>query len=123
VKLAFELGNDVNATTDFSHYPFGDIRLGGATALHGAAMREANSIAQFLIDKGAKLNPTTVVGWTPLTIAEGVWIQGGYKEEPLTAKFLRELMVKQGLSLDREPPAQGPERRNMAGAYANKSGQ
>ena len=45
VKLAFELGDDINAANGI-----------GFTALHGAAIRGANSIIQFLVDNGARIN-------------------------------------------------------------------
>ena len=60
VKLAVELGADVNAANK-----------DGETALHGAAYRGANAIIQFLADKGAKLEAKDRYGQTPLSIAEG----------------------------------------------------
>jgi ankyrin repeat protein len=43
----------------------------GETALHGAASRGADTIVQFLIDKGARINGKTRQGHTPLDIAMG----------------------------------------------------
>jgi len=43
----------------------------GETALHGAANRGADSIVQFLVDHGAKLDTKTKQGFTPLDIALG----------------------------------------------------
>lgn len=43
----------------------------GETALHGAADRGADSIVQFLVDRGAELNVTTKQGFTPLDVAMG----------------------------------------------------
>ena len=55
-KLAYELGStEVNTVDD-----------NGWTALHGAAKRGSNEIAQFLVDHGAKLDVyTNQEGWTP----------------------------------------------------------
>jgi ankyrin repeat protein len=43
----------------------------GETALHGAANRGADSIVQFLVDHGAKLDTKTRQGFTPLDVAMG----------------------------------------------------
>jgi ankyrin repeat protein len=43
----------------------------GETALHGAASRGADTIVQFLVDRGAGLNAKTKQGFTPLDIALG----------------------------------------------------
>ena len=60
LKVSFETGLDLNQ---------GNQR--GETALHGAALRGADSIVQFLVDHGAKLNTKTKQGFTPLDIAMG----------------------------------------------------
>jgi ankyrin repeat protein len=88
VKLAHELGNtDVTTVAD-----------NGYTALHGAALRGANPIAQFLVDKGADLlTKTKVEGWTPLRIADGVLYTGTVKRADHTAALLRHLMKKKGV--------------------------
>lgn len=59
VKLAVELGGDVHASTET-----------GLTALHGAAYTGANTIIQFLVDKGAKVDVQDKFGQTPLSIAQ-----------------------------------------------------
>jgi ankyrin repeat protein len=59
-KLALELGVDVNAAN-----------RDGRTALHGAASLGANTIIQFLVEKGAELDPKDKYGVTPLIIAAG----------------------------------------------------
>jgi len=64
VKLCLSLGLDVNAATDK-----------GETALHGAAHRGADSIAKYLIDKGANVNARNKRGFTALDLAMG---KGGY---------------------------------------------
>jgi ankyrin repeat protein len=81
VKLAVELGGDVNAVND-----------GGYTAMHGAAVHGSNSVVKFLYDKGASLDvKTKKEGWTPVAIADGVFIANTYKATPVTAAFIRQL--------------------------------
>jgi ankyrin repeat protein len=79
VTLALELGGEVNA-----------VDASGETALHGAAYRGANTIVQLLVDKGARLNVKNNRGWTPLTIAEGVYASN-FNAFPSTAALLRKL--------------------------------
>jgi len=43
----------------------------GETALHGAADRGADSVVQYLVDRGAALNVKTKQGFTPLDVAMG----------------------------------------------------
>jgi ankyrin repeat protein len=43
----------------------------GETALHGAALRGADSIVQFLVEHGAQLDAKTKQGFTPLDVAMG----------------------------------------------------
>ena len=89
VKLAIELGNDVNAHANFGdyrmdgdveytllYYPHnidelltlgvGDPRWSGSTPLIGAIMSGQTSIVQFLLDRGARPDAKTELGWTPL---------------------------------------------------------
>lgn len=81
VKLAFELGGDVNAAND-----------SGFTAMHGAAVHGSNSVVKFLYEKGARLDVrTSKEGWTPLAIADGVFIANTFKMTPQTAAFIRQL--------------------------------
>jgi ankyrin repeat protein len=60
VKLCLSLGLDVNAATDK-----------GETALHGAARRGANTIIQYLVDKGGKISAANKQGLTPFDLAMG----------------------------------------------------
>jgi hypothetical protein len=55
-----ELGADVNATNK-----------DGRNAVQGAAFAGANSIIQYLVEKGASLDWKDRWGQTPLSIAEG----------------------------------------------------
>ena len=127
VKLALELGNDVNAVTDFGEYPpllnadqtvgdarsvmfiqpmnlitsgpaVGDLRWDGSTALHGAAYRGQEDIVQFLVDTGAKLDVKNTLGWTPITVAGGMFVGNtGKGEHPHIRALLRKLMLERGL--------------------------
>ena len=56
VKLAVELGADVNAADNNA----------GLTALHGAAFNGSNRLVQFLAEKGANLDARDKAGQTPL---------------------------------------------------------
>jgi len=81
VKLCVELGADVNAGNAI-----------GFTALHGAVIRGANSIVQFLVDKGARLEAKDKRGRTPLTIAELGAGDSTQRRQLHTAELLRQLM-------------------------------
>ena len=87
VKMLVALGTDVAATNDR-----------GETALHGAAYRGAPSIVDYLVEQGAQLDARSSQGWTPWTIANGVFYSLFYKEQPATADRLAELMADQGIS-------------------------
>ena len=115
VKLALALGNDLRAAADFGgarlagdgvelllRHPLnlldldpqrdrGDMRWNGSTALHGAAMMGSNLIVQHLVERGADVNARNAVGWTPLMVAEGVFVANTEKAWPETAALLREL--------------------------------
>lgn len=80
VKLAVELGGDVDAVNDH-----------GQTAMHGAAYMGGNAIVQFLAERGAALNRVDKEGQSPLTIADGIYVGGAYVAHPETAALLRSL--------------------------------
>ena len=83
VKLALELGNNVNAVDD-----------NGETAMHGAAYKSFPRVVQLLADKGARIevwNRKNKYGWTPLAIAEG-HRPGNFKPSPETIVAVRRLM-------------------------------
>ena len=96
VTLCAELGADVNAVNE-----------NGDTALHGAAWRErANSIVQFLVDRGADVDAKNNRDWTPLVIAEGVHTGGNYIHSETTAALLRTLgAAPSPPDISREPQA------------------
>ncbi len=60
VRLALELGGEVNKTNDV-----------GRTALHGAAHIRSDALVQLLFDRGATVDMKDERGITPLMIAEG----------------------------------------------------
>jgi ankyrin repeat protein len=89
VKLALELGNDVNAVDD-----------NGETAMHGAAYKNLPKVVELLASKGAKIeiwNRKNKYGWTPLSIAEG-HRPGNFKPSPETIAALHGVMRAAGYS-------------------------
>jgi uncharacterized protein len=85
VKLLVEEQRaDVNAVSDL-----------GETAMHAAAYRGANSVVQYLFDKGAKLDVVAIDGRTPLIIADGVEYGNSFAAQPHTAALLRKLGAKE----------------------------
>jgi ankyrin len=87
VQLAWELGDRSVLQADDRGY----------TALHGAALRGANPIVEFLVDRGADLLAESREGWTPLRIADGVHYTGTVKRADHTAELLRRYMREQGV--------------------------
>ncbi len=84
VKLALELGNDVNAVDD-----------NGETAVHGAAYKNLPKVVELLAMKGAKRNiwnRKNKYGWTPSSIAEG-HRPGNFKPSPETTAALDRAML------------------------------
>jgi ankyrin repeat protein len=94
VALTLELGNDPNAVADFGDSRVNDWRWSGSTALHGAAIRGADAVVQLLVNRGARLDVRNTSGWTPLQVAEGVFVSNTWKEKPETAALLRRLMSR-----------------------------
>ncbi len=95
VKLAVELGNDVNA-----------VDKNGNTAMHGAAFKQLPEVVKFLTDKGARVdvwNKNNGSGWTPLRIAVGVHRGMNFRFHVPTADALREIMVRAGVPTTVEP--------------------
>lgn len=84
VQYALSLGGDVNAAD-----------ADGFTPMHGAATRGANSIVQFLYDRGARLDvKSKEEEWTPWTMANGVMLANTYKRQLETADFIARLMER-----------------------------
>jgi uncharacterized protein len=121
VKLAIELGNDINAAANFGDYKMegtpeylllyyptnmaelaakipGDPRWSDSTPLHAAVVSGQASIVQYLVDHGAKLDAKTRSGWTPLMMAaDGVFFANAKKEFPGAAAILKKAMAEKGL--------------------------
>jgi len=120
VKLAVELGNDVNARADFGNYPMngdpeytllyyphniddlvdlgvGDPRWNGCTALHGSIITNQPSITQYLIDQGADPAAKNNLGWTPLMMSRGVFLANAEREFPAAEAILLEALAARGL--------------------------
>jgi len=120
VKLALELGNNINAAANYCEpemegepeylllYPprnmrdlqgkvISDPRWSGSTALHGAVVSNQPALVQFLVDHGAKLDTKTKSGWTPLMMAGGVFFANAKREYPAAAAILKKAMAERGL--------------------------
>src|SRR5262245_22068673 len=86
VKVMMAAGLDVKQT---------DNR--GENALHGAALRGADTIVQFLIDQGMDINATSKQGYTPLDVAMGKTIVGQLPvPQESTVALLKKLGGKEG---------------------------
>ena len=72
-----------------------------STALHGAVVSGQISIVKYLIDHGAQVDAKTRLGWTPLMLANGVFVSNTKKEFPEIAVLLKKEMATHGL-LDAE---------------------
>jgi uncharacterized protein len=81
VKLALELGGDINTVDD-----------NGESAMHGAAYKQFPAVVRFLAENGARAsvwNQKNKSGWTPLMIAEGVQRGNNIRTSPPTAEAIR----------------------------------
>ena len=88
VQLAVELGADVGAMNE-----------DGLTALHAAAAKGADTVVQFLIAKGAKIDVRDKYQRTPLSIAAGErlpWIPDGLRLSDMIQPSTRDLLLKLG---------------------------
>jgi ankyrin repeat protein len=83
VELAVELGADVNAANAI-----------GFRALHGAAIRGANSVIEYLVGRGARLDAKDRRGRTAFTIAEEGAGDSNQRRQLRSAELLRELMSR-----------------------------
>jgi ankyrin repeat protein len=82
VKLCLELGQDVNATNSM-----------GLTAAMGAANRGSDSIIEFLVSKGARLDVKDNVGRTAYNWSEGVFLATHAPvPKPNTMALIKKLM-------------------------------
>ncbi len=89
VKAAYELAH---GDPEYVNH----IDKNGRTALHGAAFRGSPEIVQYLYDRGAgaTIDRKDFLGWTALTIAEGVMWPTVLKTELETAALLVKLGAK-----------------------------
>jgi ankyrin repeat protein len=71
----------------------GDPRWSGSTALIGAVISGQPSIVRYLLERGARPDVKTKLGWTPLTVAEGVFFANAKKEYPIAARMIREALA------------------------------
>lgn len=115
VKLAVELGNDVDARADFGDYAMegtpeytllyyphnleeledlavGDPRWDDSTALHGSIITNQPSITKYLIEQGADPDARNALGWTPLMMARGVFLANAEREFPGAEAILLEAL-------------------------------
>ena len=103
VRLAWELGNDVNA---------GDVN--GDTALHGSIHRGAGNIVEFLVEKGANIDALNNKGWSALSVAEGVFYPNTFNRHPELVTLLAELGADPGAGTRREVDLSPEERLALA---------
>ena len=115
VKLALQLGNDINAHTNLGNFPMigsaettlmrypdniddllglgvGDPRWNGMAAIHGAVLCNQPSILQYLVDQGADITSKNTLGWTPLMITKGIFMANSKKEFPAAARILEKAL-------------------------------
>ncbi len=83
VKYLVSLGGDVKT-----------IDLNGETTVHGAAHRGSPQLIEYLFEQGANLDMTNKMGWTPLTIAGGVYYPNLYEHYPEAEAMLKKLGAK-----------------------------
>jgi ankyrin repeat protein len=123
-RASIARGNDINAHADFGdyrmdgdvdytllYYPHnidelltlgvGDPRWSGSTPLVGAIMSGQPSIVQLLLDRGARPDARTKLGWTPLKVAEGVFCCNAKKEFPAAAALIRKALASQSVATSR----------------------
>lgn len=89
IKVALELGNDVNA-----------MDKNGETAMHGAAYKQMPAAIRLLTVRGAKIeiwNQKNKKGWTPLKITQGVHRGMNIQKSPATEAAVREAMIAAGV--------------------------
>jgi ankyrin repeat protein len=99
VKYIVSLGGDVHTVDE-----------NGETAVHGAAHRGSPELIQYLAEQGASLDETNKIGWTPLTIAGGVYYPNLYEHYPEAEAMLKKLGAKAPGTrrpLDAQPQQEG----------------
>jgi ankyrin repeat protein len=137
VKLALALGNDINARADFGDFPINedgeylllyypknldeitdqvpsDVRWTMSTALHGAVVSGQLSIVKYLVEHGAQIDAKNRLGWTPVMVADGVFVTNTKKEFPDIGVYLRRVMKDRGMPV----PAAGTNASEVVRARA-----
>ena len=107
VKYILSLGGDVTT-----------VDANGETAVHGAAHRGSPELIKFLAEKGANLDMTNKLGWTPLTIAGGVYYPNLYEHYPEAFAMLKQLGAREPGTrrpIDAQPQQEGAPVRATAG--------
>ena len=107
VKYILSLGGDVTT-----------VDANGETAVHGAAHRGSPELIKFLAEKGANLDMTNKIGWTPLTIAGGVYYPNLYEHYPEALATLKQLGAREPGTrrpIDAQPQQEGAPVRAPAG--------
>ena len=107
VRLAWDLGN-----------PVGAVDVNGDTALHGAVHRGASNIVRFLAEKGANLDATNDIGWSALSVAQGVFYPNTFNRHPDVVDLLLELGADPQAGTRREMDLAPWERAAASGAEA-----
>ena len=105
--LIKELGFDVNAVNN-----------NGETPLFGPSYRGWNRVATYLLEQGAELGVENVMGWTPTTLADGVFFAGFFKAQPHTAELLREAYRARGLTPPEAPAVNDTSLLTVGAAFA-----
>ena len=103
VELAWELGNDVNAAD-----------ANGDTALHGAIHRGAGNVVRFLVERGANIDAVNGKGWSPLSVAQGVFYPNTFNRHPELVTLLTELGADPGAGSRRPEDLSPAERLALA---------
>ncbi len=100
VKLLASLGNDVNAVAKLGGGggPMGG-GWDGATALHGAVIRGARGLAEWLIAQDIKLDVKGAGGMTALEHARGSSLGVTYHVQPELAEIIEKAMRAKGLPI------------------------
>lgn len=93
LQVMVELGLDVN-----------QLNNRGETALHGAAGRGADTIVQYLVDRGARLDIKSKAGFTPMDFAMGKNVVAQLPvPHDSTVALLRKLGAPEGRDLPQTP--------------------
>jgi ankyrin repeat protein len=101
VRLLVAVGNDPKAIADFGPSAAKSMRAGwdGSTALHGAVVREAKELVEYLIEQGVPLAHRNKSKDTALDVANGSMLGITFHVYPEIADVIRKAMVAQGIPI------------------------